>query len=166
MDTQIKVALSRPKILPVKRFMKFLVKSLPVALVTLMLNCSKSSPSPSPFVGTWTKWTTTYSSCTYSANNLTVHYTCPPIPNSLSCEQVTFNSNGTVDIASTYIDGSSYYHVNTSQGTYSVQGNQLTETLSGKTTNITFDMSADKKTLTTTYKNNTIGCTVTETYSK
>lgn len=147
--------------------MKFFIKSLPVAIVTLMLNCSKSSPSPSPLVGTWTKEKTTFSGCTNSAYNSTVIYACPAAPNNPhSCDQVTFNSNGTIEIASSYVDSNIYYNIITSQGTYSVKGTQLTETVTGKTTNITFTMSADKKRLSTTYIASTTGCTVTDVYSK
>jgi hypothetical protein len=146
--------------------MKFFVKSLPVALVALMLNCSKSSPSLSPLIGTWTKTKTIHSGCTNSVYNNTVIYACPADPNNpLSCDQVTFNSNGTIDIVSSYVDSNIYYHIDELQGTYSVNGTQLTETITGYTITFTFAMSADKKALNTTYKN-TNGCTVKDVYTK
>jgi hypothetical protein len=146
--------------------MKFFVKSLPVALVALMLNCSKSSPTPSPVVGTWTKVKKINSDCTNSAHNSTVIYACPAAPNNPStCNQFTFNSNGTFEITSSYVDSNIYFHIDKLQGTYSVNGNELWLTVAGMTGISTFAISADKKTFTTTYED-TIGCTVTEVYTK
>lgn len=145
--------------------MKFFIKSLPIACIALMLNCSKSSPG-SPLVGTWTRIKTTYSSCTNPAYNSTTNYACPASSNNpLNCDQITFNSNGTVRIARSYVDSNIYYHIEESLGTYSVQGTQLTETFPGYTADIDFTISADKKTLITTYINNS-GCTVTDFYGR
>lgn len=147
--------------------MKFFIKSLPVALIALMFNCHKSDSNNNALVvGTWSHKTSTGSGCTDANNNFVTIYGCPAT-DSYSCDTYTFNANGT--FSTTY---SEYTGVDTApatfteSGTFSVHGNQMTATVAGQSGTGTIALSADKKTLTTTFKNTTTGCLITDVYTK
>jgi len=143
--------------------MKFFIKSLPVVLVAFMFNCHKTETNNNSILaGTWTRSFTTYSGCKDAGNNTTVEHVCPVTDTSGSCDKYTYNSNGTFKIESSYSNGSNY----TVNGTYSIHGNQATGTVNGYTNTVTFTVSADKKTLTTTYTDSSSGCLVTDIYNK
>ena len=98
--------------------MKFLITIAPLALVILLINCSKSSTPATPVVGKWTITSTVTAGCTNTSSNGTK-------PCTSNCSITTFASNNTYTI----VDGTSGATIAT--GTYSISGTRLTMTKPG-----------------------------------
>jgi hypothetical protein len=151
--------------------MNFFIKTLSVALValvSLMVSCSKSSSENpnSAVAGTWTMTTSVKSGCTDPSYNNTETYGCPATA-AASCLKLTFNTNGSLTVDDTWIDSfSGSTSTDTGTGTFSISGTLLKATVYGSTTNFTYSLSADKKTLTLVTKNSSTGCTETDTLTK
>jgi hypothetical protein len=140
--------------------MKLFVRILPVLLIGLMINCSKSNDATVSIVGTWNGVSTGVTGCTSSTNNFKATYTCPATASS-PCIKITFSSNGnfTTEYA-IVISGATTSSTNS--GTYSIKGNSITITTSsgGQTTTETDTFSVSGSTLTiTSPKSSSTGCT-------
>lgn len=140
--------------------MKLFARILPVFLIGLIINCSKSSDATVSIVGTWNGVSSNVTGCTSSSNNFNATYACPAT-SSNPCIKVTFGSNGSFTTEYSAIFGGSPTS-STNTGTYSIKGNSITITTSssGQTTTETDTFAVSGSTLTiTSPKNSSTGCT-------
>lgn len=128
-----------------------------VVLMTLMLNCSKSSTPAISIAGKWTVVSWTVTGCKDPANNFSMAFACPGTLTNW-CYIYTFNSNGTCSIERTATS------TETDTGTYSIIGNRVAIAFTGSNEGWIFALAGNKLTFTLTEP--TSGCLHTLTLTK